>query len=64
MSSTTSAIVREPWNRGKLVGQKSSVRLRDIWAVRIGLQLQNRSTVRHLGVEVDDALEMAEKTKA
>ncbi len=29
---------REPWNRGKLVGQKSPLRLKDIWAIRIRLQ--------------------------
>jgi len=25
----------EHWNKGKLVGQKSPLRLKDIWAVRI-----------------------------
>lgn len=25
----------EPWNKGKLVGQKAPLRLRDIWAIRI-----------------------------
>lgn len=29
-----------PWNKGKLLGQKSPLRLRDIWAIRIRLQLQ------------------------
>jgi hypothetical protein len=33
---------REPWNKGKLVGQKAPLRLRDIWAIRIRLQLSNR----------------------
>ncbi|MCF5232071.1 integrase, partial [Pseudomonas sp. PA-5-4H] len=23
---------RQPWNKGKLVGQKAPLRLRDIWA--------------------------------
>ena len=32
---------RESWNRGKLVGQKSPLRLRDIWAIRIRLQLRH-----------------------
>lgn len=32
---------REPWNKGKLVGQKSPFKLREIWAIRIRLQLAN-----------------------
>ena len=32
---------REPWNKGKLVGQKSSFKLKEIWAIRIRLQLAN-----------------------
>jgi integrase len=33
---------REPWNKGKLVGQKSPFRLKEIWAIRIRLQLGER----------------------
>jgi len=33
---------REPWNKGKLVGQKSPLKLKDIWAIRIHLQLDKR----------------------
>lgn len=32
-----------PWNKGKLVGQKSPLRLKDIWAIRVRLQLQRRT---------------------
>jgi integrase len=32
----------EPWNKGKLVGQKSPLKLKHIWAVRIRLQIANR----------------------
>jgi len=28
----------EPWNKGKLVGQKAPLKLKDIWAIRINLQ--------------------------
>lgn len=28
----------EPWNKGKLVGQKAPLKLKDIWAIRIRLQ--------------------------
>ena len=30
---------REAWNKGKLVGQKAPLKLKDIWAIRIRLQL-------------------------
>ena len=29
---------REPWNKGKLVDQKSPLKLKDIWAIRFHLQ--------------------------
>jgi len=32
---------REPWNKGKLVGQKAPFKLKEIWAIRIRLQLAN-----------------------
>ncbi|WP_028453828.1 tyrosine-type recombinase/integrase [Chitinilyticum aquatile] len=32
---------REPWNKGKLVGQKPPLKLKDIWAIRIHLQQQH-----------------------
>ena len=38
----TSMCRREPWNEGKLVGQKSPIRLREIWAIRVRLQLEGR----------------------
>ena len=31
--------IRQPWNKGKLVGQKTPLRLRDIWAIRVRLQI-------------------------
>ena len=34
---------REPWNKGKLVGQKAPLRLKEIWAIRIRLQLAERT---------------------
>ncbi|CAH1044322.1 Phage integrase family protein [Halomonas sp. TD01] len=33
-----------PWNKGKLVGQKTPLRLRDIWAIRVQLQLAKKDT--------------------
>jgi hypothetical protein len=34
--------VREPWNKGKLVGQKAPFKLKEIWAIRVRLQLASR----------------------
>jgi integrase len=34
---------RVPWNKGKLVGQKPPLKLREIWAIRIRLQLARRT---------------------
>ena len=33
---------REPWNKGKLVGQKVPLRLKELWAIRVRLQLSHR----------------------
>ena len=32
-----------PWNKGKLVGRKAPLKLRDIWAIRVRLQLRQES---------------------
>lgn len=39
---------REPWNKGKIVGQKAPFKLKDIWALRVRLQMQDR--VRELAL--------------
>lgn len=70
------AASREPWNKGKLVGQygthsmrrtKATLiyrRTKNLRAVRLLLgHTKPESTVRYLGIEVDDALEMAEQTE-
>jgi integrase len=31
-----------PWNKGKIVGQKAPLKLKDIWAIRVRLQMQDR----------------------
>ena len=35
-------IKRHSWNNGKLLGQKAPLKLKEIWAIRIRLQLKNR----------------------
>ncbi len=42
METTASSTYREPWNKGKIVGQKAPFKLKDIWALRVRLQLDNR----------------------
>ena len=32
----------EPWHKGKLIGQKAPLKLKDIWAIRIRLQLGHK----------------------
>lgn len=48
MGTTGSFIHREPWNKGKLVGQKAPFKLKDIWALRVRLQMDGR--VRELAL--------------
>ena len=43
MDQSVSTGHREPWNKGRLVGQKAPLRVRDIWAIRVRLQLQCRT---------------------
>jgi hypothetical protein len=40
---TRSATQHAPWNKGKLVGQKAPLKLKDIWAIRVRLQIGNRT---------------------
>jgi len=35
MDATISAVRREPWNKGKLVGQKAPLKVKDIWAIEV-----------------------------
>jgi hypothetical protein len=39
---------REPWNKGKLVGQKPPLKPKDSWAIRI--HLQNEHNIRDLAL--------------
>ena len=32
-------VVPTPWNKGKLVGQKAPLKLKEIWAIRVRLQI-------------------------
>ncbi|SUY78569.1 Site-specific recombinase XerD [Comamonas testosteroni] len=48
MGSTGNTAYREPWNKGKIVGQKAPFKLKDIWALRVRLQMEGR--VRELAL--------------
>lgn len=42
MGSEANAPRHEPWNKGKIVSQKAPFKLKDIWALRVHLQTENR----------------------
>jgi len=48
METAANAALREPWNKGKIVGQKAPFKLRDVWALRFRLQMEKR--VRELAL--------------
>ena len=48
MGAAGNAVRREPWNKGKIIGQKAPFKLKDIWALRVCLQMQGR--VRELAL--------------
>ncbi len=48
METETTSPAKVPWNKGKIVGQKAPLKLKDIWAIRIRLQLGHRTRERAL----------------
>ena len=43
MQNAAPARVNIPWNKGRLIGQKRPLGLREIWAIRVRLQLAQRA---------------------
>lgn len=43
MNATPTNPGHQPWNKGKLVGQKAPLRLKDIWAIRVRLQIAEKT---------------------
>ena len=39
MDTETASPTKVPWNKGKIVSQKASLKLKDIWAIRIRLEV-------------------------
>lgn len=42
METVGNTTQREPWNKGKIVGQKAPFKPKDIWALRVRLQMEGR----------------------
>jgi integrase len=42
MEASGNSTRHEPWNKGKIVGQKAPFKLKDIWALRVRLQMEGR----------------------
>jgi hypothetical protein len=54
MGVASNAAHREPWNTGKIVGQKAIFKVKEIWALRVRLQSQSRArelAVINLGID-------------
>lgn len=42
-ATSTTALARTPWNKGKIIGQKAPLKPKDIWSIRVRLQMQHRT---------------------
>ena len=61
---TAATYTHRPWNKGKLVGQKAPLRLRDIWAIRVRLQIAEKSRDLALfNLAIDSKLRACDLTK-
>ena len=62
--ATLTTKAREPWNKGKLVGQKAPLRLGDIWAIRVRLEIANKDRDLALfNLAIDSKLRACDLTK-
>ncbi|SMF67664.1 hypothetical protein SAMN02745866_04305 [Alteromonadaceae bacterium Bs31] len=54
----------EPWNKGKLVGQKPPLKLPEIWAIRIRLQLAKHfRDLALFNLAIDSTLRSCDRVK-
>src|SRR6516225_9618480 len=42
-SNQPSVIRRDPWNKGRLIGQKRPLKAKDVWSIRVRLQVERRA---------------------
>lgn len=62
--NATATFSHQPWNKGKLVGQKAPLRLSDIWAIRVRLQIAERTRDLALfDLAIDSNLRACDLTK-
>lgn len=55
---------RVPWSKGKLTGQKSPLKLREIWAIRTRLQMtSNIRELAMLNLAIDSKLRACDLTR-
>ncbi len=53
-----------PWNKGKLVGQKPPMKLKEIWAIRIRLQIaKNLRDLAVFNLAIDSKLRSCDLVK-
>ncbi|MFT5134154.1 MAG: integrase, partial [Gammaproteobacteria bacterium] len=53
-----------PWNKGKLVGQKLPIKLKEIWSIRVRLQLAtNRRELALFNLAIDSKLRGSDLVK-
>jgi hypothetical protein len=51
---------RAPWNKGRLIGQKRPLKPKDVWAIRVRLQLQDwKRDLALFNLAIDSKLEAA-----
>jgi integrase len=62
--NTIATYSHQPWNKGKIVGQKAPLRVRDIWAIRVRLQLAEKTRDLALfNLAIDSKLRACDLTK-
>ena len=62
--STIESKSTAPWNKGKLVGQKLPLKLKEIWAIRVRLQLaSNRRDLALFNLAIDSKLRGSDLVK-
>ena len=50
MDPESASSIKVPWNKGKIVGQKAPLKLKDIWAIRIRIRLELGHRTRELAL--------------
>jgi hypothetical protein len=62
--NTIAKCSHQPWNKEKFVGQKAPLRIRDIWSIRVRLQLAEKTRDLALfNLAIDSKLRACDLTK-